>query len=78
MRKLPFPKRENPDQIRSTFASVSETFIENFQSENLKNMKPVRQIEFFAKIVDDFQPLTIFTKSSILDVRLGSENASAL
>ena len=33
-------------------------------------------LEFFAKIVNDFQPLTIFTKSSISDIRLGSEYVS--
>ena len=36
------------------------------------------KILFFPKIVYSFQPLTIFAKSSILDVRLGSEYASAL
>ena len=29
-------------------------------------------MELFAKIVNGFQPLTIFAKCSILDVRLGS------
>ena len=33
-------------------------------------------MEFFAKIVNGFQLLTIFAKSSLLDVRLGSEYAS--
>ena len=36
------------------------------------------KILLFPKIVYGFQPLTIFAKSSILDVRLGSEYASAL
>ena len=31
---------------------------------------------FFAEIVNGYQPLTIFAKSFILDVRLGSENTS--
>ena len=33
-------------------------------------------MEIFAKIVNGFQPLTIFAKSSILDVLQGSEYAS--
>ena len=33
-------------------------------------------MELFAKIVNEFQPLTIFEKSSILDVWLGIERAS--
>ena len=36
------------------------------------------QIELFAKIVNGFQPLIIFTKSSILDVWQGSEYASGV
>ena len=31
------------------------------------------KMEFLAEIVNDWKPLTIFTKNSILDVRLGSE-----
>ena len=34
------------------------------------------KMEFFEKIVNYFQPLIIFAKSSILDIRLGSEYAS--
>ena len=33
-------------------------------------------MEIFAKIVNGFQPLTIFAKSCILDVLQGSEYAS--
>ena len=33
---------------------------------------------FLQKIVNGFQPLTIFAKSSILDVQLGSKYASEL
>ena len=40
-----------------------------FQSQTLK-------IELFAKLVNGFQPLTIFAKVFILDVRIGSEHAS--
>ena len=35
-------------------------------------------MELLAKVVDNFQPLTIFAKNSILDGRLGSENVSAI
>ena len=34
------------------------------------------KIGLFAKIINGFQPLTIFAKSSILDVQLGSEYTS--
>ena len=33
-------------------------------------------MEFFAKIVDDFQPLSIFPKNCILDALQDFENAS--
>ena len=41
---------------------------------------PVKYIRctFFAKIVNGCKPLTIFTKSSILDGWQGSENASVI
>ena len=35
-------------------------------------------MELFAKIVDSSKPLAIFAKSSIVDVRKGSEYASVL
>ena len=34
------------------------------------------KMAYFAKIVNSFQPLTIFTKHSILDVSQGSEYSS--
>ena len=40
--------------------------------------RQISQMEFYARIVNGFQPLTIFAKSSIEDVWLGSEYASAL
>ena len=33
-------------------------------------------MELFSEIDNGFQPLTLFTKSSILDIRLGSEYSS--
>ena len=33
-------------------------------------------MKLFAKIVDSIQPLTIFTKTSILDVQQGSQDVS--
>ena len=41
----------------------------NAYSEPIQTSK----MKFLAKIVNTFQPLTISAKSSILDVRLGSE-----
>ena len=35
------------------------------------------KMEHFAKIINGFQPFTIFAKRSILDVWQGSEHASA-
>ena len=35
------------------------------------------EMELFEKIVHNFWPFTIFARGSILDVRLGSEYASA-
>ena len=34
------------------------------------------RLSFFTKLVRGFQPLTIFAKTSVLEVRLGSEYAS--
>ena len=42
-------------------------------SEAYSEPSRIYQTELFAKIVNGFQQLTIFAKSSILDVRLGSE-----
>ena len=36
----------------------------------------ISKMELLAKIVNGFQPLTIFLKSSILDIQLSSEHAS--
>ena len=36
----------------------------------------ISKMEYFAKTVDAFQALTIFEKSSILEISLGSEYAS--
>ena len=36
----------------------------------------ISKMEFFAKIVDDFQPLSIFPKNCILDALQDFENAS--
>ena len=44
------------------------------QSEDTRRIQnPVEHLEMqlFAKIVNGFQPLTLFTKNSALDVRLG-------
>ena len=49
------------------YLSVSEAFSEYIQ---------ISKMEFFAKIVNGFQPLSVFIKISILDVWLASRNAS--
>ena len=46
---------------------VSETYSEASQAPKM---------ELFAKILEGFQPLTVFEKNSVLDVWLGSEYAS--
>ena len=46
-------------------------------SSQTRREEPIKNLFFFAKIVDDFQPLTIFTKSSILDVWQGPEYVSS-
>ena len=48
-----------------------------FNTETYSEPSRISQMELFAKIVNGFQPLTIFARSSILDVRLGFEYASA-
>ena len=46
---------------------VIEAYLEPLQTSKL---------ELFAKIVNGFKPLTVFSKSSILDVSSGSKYAS--
>ena len=43
---------------------------------NYTQFSQISKMELFAKIVMDFELLTIFAKSSISDVRLGSKYAS--
>ena len=45
-------------------------------SEAYSEPSQTSKIELFEKVVNGFQPLTIFEKSSILDVWQGSEYAS--
>ena len=47
-----------------------------FQTEAYSEPSRTSKMELFAKIVNSRTPLIIFTKSSILDVWLGSEYAS--
>ena len=53
---------------------------QNSESSPKAHLKPSQRFtsELFSKTVYGFQPLTIFAKSSIVDVRLGSEYASRL
>ena len=45
-------------------------------SQQFQQPSQTSKIELFAIIVNGFQPLIIFAKNSILDVPLGSENAT--
>ena len=63
---------------------VSDDFMENRSELVHLNSLSIRsniwqwsKMEFFIKIVNSWQPFTIFTKSSILDVPLDFESASA-
>ena len=47
---------------------MSEAYLEPLQTSKMKKL--------FAKIVNGFKPLTVFAKSSILDVCNGSKYAS--
>ena len=47
-----------------------------FNTEDYSEPSRTSEIKHVAKIVNGFQPLTIFAECSILDVRLGSEYAS--
>ena len=51
----------------TAYSSVSETYL---------GLSRISKMDLFAKPVDGFQPLNIFAKCSILDVRLWSEHAS--
>ena len=53
----------------SIFRNSSEAYSEPCETSKM---------DFFAKIINDFQPPNIFGKSSILDVWQGSEYLSAL
>ena len=45
-------------------------------SEAYSQPSQTSEMALFAKIINDFQPLTIFTESTILDVQLVSEYVS--
>ena len=48
--------------------------MESFNSEAYLEPYEISEIELFAKMVNDWKLLITFAKSSILDVRQGSEN----
>ena len=52
------------------------TFVEKISEVYSKHCQTFK-MEIFAKIVNGFQPLTFFAKSSIVEVWQGSEYASA-
>ena len=50
--------------------------LKSCSQEHFKNQLEHLRWGFFAKILNDLQPLTVFTKSSLVDVWLGSKYAS--
>ena len=65
------------------FIYIASLYFGNNQPESLKNLRGVFRTHlnmwdgaFCEKIVDGFQPLTIFSKSSILHIRLAFECTS--
>ena len=72
-----FPTLSSKDRVKSRIKRISS--FEKSISKNCQEKSEVQsifKIMFFTKIVNDFQPLTIFTKNSNLDVCLASEYAS--
>ena len=64
---------------RAVSINTTETLFEvdsNHTSEAYLKPSRTSEMELFAKIVNGFQPLTIFAKSSTLGVQLGAEYAS--
>ena len=64
------------DQRRGWSKPSESDFCPKF-SEAYSEPRQTSKIEHFAKIVYGFEPLTFLSESSILDVWLGSECASA-
>ena len=68
--------RENTDQNNSEHGH----FLPNYYAEQLLEVYSdscqISKMKRFAKIINSFKPLTIFTKHSILDIWQGSEYAS--
>ena len=66
-----------PSDIKCSFVSSNFVLFRIIRTAEVY-LEPIRTftMELFAKIVKGFQLLTIFIKSSILDIRLGFEYAS--
>ena len=80
-RKKSFILQEQPlaGVARSSFSKNFKRFWEKLQIlQRLTETIQTSKMELFAKIVNDWNPLTIFAKSFILDVYVGFEYASAL
>ena len=63
----------NPDLMR--FTNFMQYIVHHYEMYSEPCQRP--KIELFAEIVNGFKPPTIFAKSSILDVLLGSGCVSA-
>ena len=74
---------EDMEIFDGMFCSDTSQFVKNpkqgitLQRRN-QNLGQTSKISFFAKIVNDFQSLTIFIKNSILDVWQGFQYANAI
>ena len=68
--------------VLNTYFTINQKFFLPTQpsvlQRRIQNPTKHLKMELFAKIVDSSRPLTIVAKSSIVDVRKGSEYASVL
>ena len=62
----------------SVFKEITKSFTFKYFQKTEVYLKPIQtsKMEYFVKIVNSLVPLTNLTKSTILDVWLGSKNAS--
>ena len=68
------PKTDDKDRTHKNDTNISKNDTNDTPSWHMVNAK----MDPFVKIIKGFQPLTIFTKCSALDVWQGSKNVSFL
>ena len=79
---MDFRKRRLCQEIKATCVLVvGDTTFKDLPSDmscekSEAYLESSRKFSIFAKIINGYEPLTIFQKSSIVDVRLGSKYAS--